>query len=303
MEGAFGSSFSGVEIHTDSNAAQLSKDMNARAFTVGNHIAFAGGEHKPGTIEGDALMAHELSHTIQQADGETLGTQQKGADSNVLEQDADKSALLAVTGIWGKGNRHGKNEVLPKAKSGLGISRCKTCPKTPLIRKTLSVFQLAGHRMNAAAEVQGAKNIWESEAGITFDVTNHPPIDATVTASLIGSDNVLNVNPVPPTAEEDSLSAVPRSTQYSVFFVQDVLFGGWTNVGSSQVYVSRRHCEDGFTLAHELAHLIIGTGHGHWSSPLMHPNNCIGHSIDTDECLMARGDREAIMNHYRNRQR
>lgn len=66
MESAFGSGFSDVQVHTDSHAANLASNMNARAFTVGNHVAFGSGEYRPGTLAGDALMAHELAHVEQQ---------------------------------------------------------------------------------------------------------------------------------------------------------------------------------------------------------------------------------------------
>ncbi len=56
--------------HTDSNASSVSNRVNARAFTVGNHVAFGGGEYKPGTLAGDALIAHELAHTVQQQGAE-----------------------------------------------------------------------------------------------------------------------------------------------------------------------------------------------------------------------------------------
>lgn len=89
MESSFGTSFSDVEVHADATAASLSKNMNARAFTVGNHIAFASGQHKPGTIMGDALMAHELAHVQQQRGAQIKGS---GASYLQLENDADTVA-------------------------------------------------------------------------------------------------------------------------------------------------------------------------------------------------------------------
>ncbi|MBL7726398.1 MAG: DUF4157 domain-containing protein, partial [Dinghuibacter sp.] len=120
MEDAFGESFSDVEIHTDNNAAKLSRNMNARAFTVGNHIAFAQGEHKPGDLMGDALMAHELAHTVQQKGGETSGAQMKGAEYNALEADADNVAVNVMSKLNGGKDRN----IQTKVKKGLTISRC-----------------------------------------------------------------------------------------------------------------------------------------------------------------------------------
>lgn len=153
MEGAFGSSFSDVQIHTDSSAAQLSQEMNARAFTVGNHIAFASGEHQPGTIEGDALLAHELAHTLQQKDGEASGAQMKGAEYNELETDADNMAVNVMMKLNG-----GKGEkVQNKVKKGLNISRCSGCGSSsptpaPTPAPTLTPeFMVTGLPLNTAA--------------------------------------------------------------------------------------------------------------------------------------------------------
>jgi hypothetical protein len=69
METGFGHDFSSVKIHTGDYAAQMSRDLNARAFTVGNDIYFNRGEYQPGTQSGQHLLAHELTHTVQQGSG------------------------------------------------------------------------------------------------------------------------------------------------------------------------------------------------------------------------------------------
>ncbi|MCC7373470.1 MAG: DUF4157 domain-containing protein [Verrucomicrobiales bacterium] len=67
MEAGFSRDFSRVRLHTDALAAASAKAVNARAFTVGSDIVFAGGEYRPGTLEGRRLLAHELTHTLQQS--------------------------------------------------------------------------------------------------------------------------------------------------------------------------------------------------------------------------------------------
>lgn len=66
MEPRFGADFGGVKIHADESAHRLSARLGARAFAYRNHIFFGGGEYRPQTEEGRALLAHELTHTIQQ---------------------------------------------------------------------------------------------------------------------------------------------------------------------------------------------------------------------------------------------
>lgn len=75
----FGTNFENVSIHTDGNAAALSNQIQAKAFTTGNHIYFNRGEYQPETSAGKRLLAHELTHTIQQgAVAENAGTKSNG---------------------------------------------------------------------------------------------------------------------------------------------------------------------------------------------------------------------------------
>jgi len=66
MEGSFGTDFSNVRIHTGSNAVQMNQELGAQAFTHGNDIYFNQGKYQPDTTSGQHLLAHELTHTVQQ---------------------------------------------------------------------------------------------------------------------------------------------------------------------------------------------------------------------------------------------
>ncbi|MBY5456442.1 DUF4157 domain-containing protein [Rhizobium leguminosarum] len=66
MEPRFGADFSNVRIHRDAESASLSNQLSARAFTYQNHIFFSRDQYQPGASEGQHLLAHELTHTIQQ---------------------------------------------------------------------------------------------------------------------------------------------------------------------------------------------------------------------------------------------
>jgi hypothetical protein len=66
MEGFFGADMSGVRVHADDEASVLSWELNASAFTVGSDVFLAEGKYNPGTTEGQALLAHELTHVGQQ---------------------------------------------------------------------------------------------------------------------------------------------------------------------------------------------------------------------------------------------
>ncbi len=66
MEGAFGVDFSGVRIHTGSSADRLNRTIQARAFTTGRDVFFRKGEYQQANTEGQELLAHELTHVVQQ---------------------------------------------------------------------------------------------------------------------------------------------------------------------------------------------------------------------------------------------
>ena len=66
MEQTFGADFSGVRVHTDSTANLLSEELSAKAFTTVQDIFFRQGEYSPGSDSGQKLIAHELTHVVQQ---------------------------------------------------------------------------------------------------------------------------------------------------------------------------------------------------------------------------------------------
>jgi Domain of unknown function (DUF4157) len=80
MEQAFGADFSGVKVHTDSHSDRLNRSIQARAFTTGQDIFFSRGAYQPTSQGGQKLIAHELTHVVQQG--------QRGK-SKVLEESAD----------------------------------------------------------------------------------------------------------------------------------------------------------------------------------------------------------------------
>jgi hypothetical protein len=69
MENRFGRDFAGVRVHHDGKAAAAAQAIGARAFTTGNDIFFNSGEYQPNSSSGRQLIAHELTHTVQQGGG------------------------------------------------------------------------------------------------------------------------------------------------------------------------------------------------------------------------------------------
>jgi hypothetical protein len=133
MESAFGRSFAHVRVHTDQQAAGLSSRFNAYAFTVGQHVAFGSQQYRPGTLVGDALLAHELAHVAQQ-DGTSQSVQPMRTDGGrygSLERDADVAAVGAVAFL--RNVRLPGFDVAqaarPRMTSGLRLQRCAGCQR------------------------------------------------------------------------------------------------------------------------------------------------------------------------------
>jgi hypothetical protein len=82
MSNSFGADFSSVNIHTGNDAIQMNRQLGARAFTYGSDIYFNKGEYSPESSEGKHLLAHELTHVVQQ--NGNVGTKSK--DSDILQR-------------------------------------------------------------------------------------------------------------------------------------------------------------------------------------------------------------------------
>jgi hypothetical protein len=74
MEARFGEDFSAVRVHTDGQAGDSARSVNAHAYTVGHDIVFAAGQFDPGTPAGQRTIAHELTHVVQQRSGPVDGS-------------------------------------------------------------------------------------------------------------------------------------------------------------------------------------------------------------------------------------
>jgi len=83
MEQAFGTDFGGVHVHTDTEADTLNQELSAKAFTTGKDVFFREGEYSPGSDSGKRLIAHELTHVVQQTG--TMPVQNRVQNENQTE--------------------------------------------------------------------------------------------------------------------------------------------------------------------------------------------------------------------------
>ena len=110
MENSFGTDFSGVNVHQNSEQAS---NIGALAYTQGNDVHFAPGQYNPGSTKGQELLGHELAHVVQQRQGRVKpdAEQKKGMNINSdtsLEKEADEMGEKAAQGkmanVAGKGS-------------------------------------------------------------------------------------------------------------------------------------------------------------------------------------------------------
>ena len=79
MEQRFGHDFSRVRVHSGAAAEQSAREVNAKAYTVGNNVVFGAGRFAPGTHDGRRLIAHELTHVVQQTGAGAQNGSEQGA--------------------------------------------------------------------------------------------------------------------------------------------------------------------------------------------------------------------------------
>jgi hypothetical protein len=97
METGFDSDFSGVRVHTGQQAASLSRALGARAFTTGQDVFFGAGQYQPGSSGGRELLAHELTHVVQQGGAPGLAAKlEVGSSNDPAEKEADEVARAVV---------------------------------------------------------------------------------------------------------------------------------------------------------------------------------------------------------------
>jgi Domain of unknown function (DUF4157) len=100
MASSLGHDFSRVRVHADPAAARSAEEVGALAYTVGRDIVFGAGQYRPGSPEGRQLIAHELTHVVQQRQQpQPLGKLEIGSPSDALERQAERT----TAGVGGPG--------------------------------------------------------------------------------------------------------------------------------------------------------------------------------------------------------
>lgn len=311
MESAFGHDFSRVRVHTDGRAAALSSNLNARAFTVGNDIAFATSEYRPGDIVGEALIAHELAHVVQQ-EGATVSNSalREEGEYDRLEQDADASAFGAMAALWGGMKRALSGAVKnakPALSTGLGLQRCKkdTCS---VGMKTVSVdlVKMRGSSRSPDADLKLSNDLYK-KCCVQFTKGQEPPVTKDQSDSWLGGDTDVKVSSGCNTVDAEEKAMYDGATQeyklssrMRAFYVET--FSGYNAGGYSippycaggaaapyvsHIVLRNNAPDDG--LAHEFGHILLNSGDHHGIDDPSDPENLMAPDggkgkIDDSQC-------------------
>lgn len=99
FEPRFGHDFSKVRIHSDARANESARSVNALAYTVGRDVVFGAAQYAPGTATGNALLAHELTHVVQQGGRTQSGAAQRiSSPSDAAEREAESVGRAVSSG-------------------------------------------------------------------------------------------------------------------------------------------------------------------------------------------------------------
>ena len=145
----FGHDFSRVRVHSGGAAEQSARDVNANAYTVGHNIVFGAGRFAPGTHEGRRLIAHELTHVVQQSGADGIREEKHGLfpiyPASQLRRDPEK------------------NDVEKRKKDDWGG---KTLPQDKKLGLATSLFQDIGVTpVKSFGSVAGAKFLLHDTSG------------------------------------------------------------------------------------------------------------------------------------------
>lgn len=272
FESRLGHDFSQVRVHDGARAARLASGINAKAFTQGNDVVFGAGYYRPYTAQGRHLLAHELTHVVQQG-GRRMAVQRQ-------EEEAEGGAPAE-----------------PEAGGG-------ACASTKSV--TIDLVKLEGSTRNPAADLAFANRVF-GQCCVRFNTGRSRIATRAQTLSWLNGDTDLSrIHSCSDVhAEEESLrtnatSTFALSSRYKVFYVgsatpslRGVNFSPDCSSGARapfnrHLYVTNQAASR--TLAHELGHIPISglsdhTTHGDGTRNLMEPTNtATGEHLTAAQC-------------------
>ncbi|MEH2347977.1 MAG: DUF4157 domain-containing protein [Nostoc sp.] len=227
MEQAFGTNFGGVKIHTDSQSDQLNQSIQARAFTTGQDIFFRQGEYAPESHGGKELLAHELTHVVQQ----TGKVQPKSntfleRKENKLQTKVDSAQSSVEAKIQLKENPQGQ----PTTQGSLPVTKADVAsptgdfksggmqdkPNSPSAAPLVSAGSATGAPSGgtgSGATVGGSNGTADVAASSSASLEKDPEFQAVVNQAKVIAENKKKHDPAQAESKEAQDAAEPPSNE------------------------------------------------------------------------------------------
>jgi len=174
MEPRLGGDFSGVRIHTDSRAAESARSVSALAYTVGRDIVFASGQYSPESVAGKQLLAHELTHVVQQQQWGGSGTLAASSSAPVIAGEhsaAEREAEALSHRVMAGQSVAGRRLAAPSGQMHRSVSISPTDPAVALLLGALT--RLTGRPATATGGTLALGNPTPGAAASSATVTDY----------------------------------------------------------------------------------------------------------------------------------
>jgi len=179
FESRLGQSLDHVRLHTSPNAMQVTRDINAKAFTLNNHIAFAPGQYAPHTNAGQWLLAHELTHVLQQSGHSNMLIQRLGDNpmtdrlvsrlGQSMYESSERDRLRRER--WTRSHRGGFHQALDEQSSSLDEDISSSRASLPRHRMAMlkQVMSKQG-KDTPSTDLPGFSGIFQSQPHLPSDL-------------------------------------------------------------------------------------------------------------------------------------
>ncbi len=225
-----GYDFSNVKIHTDKEAASSAKELHAKAYTIGNNIVFNEGQYNTDSAEGKRLIAHELTHVVQQNDKQNkinrYTTTESGGTHPARIQEVNhamnRAAVLIQNAIRGIQSILISGEREPNRPIATALKALFHCPTLGNIQSILADFQNVQSHFNAIQQLIISYNPLPLEA--EYDEALHSMTLSTSFFELSGPEKSLRL-----------LTRIITPLYYMHTTVQDVDFTNFSIPGDRMI--------------------------------------------------------------------
>ncbi|WP_427161535.1 eCIS core domain-containing protein [Aliinostoc sp. HNIBRCY26] len=185
MSTAMGADFSGVRVHTDAQSDQLNRSIQAKAFTTGQDVFFRQGEYQPGSRGGQELIAHELTHVVQQSGGISYPIQKMKTTSESRGEFID----LIFTLLFNKNISLAKYALEVRVDSGeFDQEDVEEVGEMLSAHEIVSKIHTSGLKTETNDEIIGFLDIWDTSIKEQKEKAKPPSKEEAVIAGTVEAD-------------------------------------------------------------------------------------------------------------------